>query len=284
MDAEHFRDLAAPIDAATSLVNEPAAGSDPIALVLDDYHLVDVEGVRALTALLVEHAPPRLHVVVTTRTEPDLPIARMRARSQVLELRAEDLRFDADEATSFLTGSMGLAVTAADAQELHVRTEGWVAGLQLAALSLHGREDAAAFVRSFAGGHRYVVDYLTHEVLARQPERVRAFLLAVSVLDRLCGPLCDALTGDDDGTAMLAHLERAHLFLVPLDDERRWYRFHAPFADALRAEAERADGGAARRSTWRPARGHRAPSCGGCWTTCATTGDAPGCAATPSSR
>ena len=241
--ALHATPRPAPIDVATRLVNELAEGSEPVALVLDDYHQVDVDAIAELTTLLVEHAPPRLRVVLTARTEPDLPIARMRARGQVLELREEDLRFDADEAAAFLTGSMGIDVTPADAHELQARTEGWVAGLQLAALSLHGRADPAAFVRSFTGGHRHVVDYLTHEVLARQPERVRAFLLAVSVLDRLCGPLCDALTGGDDGAAALADLERAHLFLVPLDDERRWYRFHALFADALRAEAERAPDG-----------------------------------------
>ncbi len=229
----------APIAAATTLANELAAGSSPIVLVLDDYHLVDVEGIAELTSVLVEHAPPRLHLMLTTRVEPNLPIARMRARGQVHELRAEDLRFDATEATAFLAGSMGLTLTPEDVHELEARTEGWAAGLQLAALALRGRDDAAAFARSFTGDHRYVLDYLTQEVMRRQPAPLRAFLATVSVLDRLCGPLCDALTGEDDGDSLLAELERANLFLVPLDDERRWYRFHALFAEALRTEARR---------------------------------------------
>ena len=230
-----------PIAAATSLINELATSHRPIALVLDDYHLVDVAGIRELTTFLVEHAPTRLHLVLITRQEPHLPVARLRARGQVHELHAEDLRFDAEEAEAFLTGSMGLTVAPEEARELEARTEGWVAGLQLAALSLRGREDVTTFVRSFAGGHRHVLDYLTHEVLRRQSARVRAFLQAVSVLDRLCAPLCDALTGGSDAAGLLADLERAHLFLVPLDDERQWFRFHALFADALRVEARRSD-------------------------------------------
>jgi len=235
--ALHAAQPPAPMDAATGLVNELADGSGPMALVLDDYHLVDVAGARDLTAFLVEHGPPRLHVVITTREEPQLPIARLRARGQVHEIRAADLRFDGAEAAAFLTGSMGLRVAPDDVRELETRTEGWATGLQLAALSLRGRDDVTAFVRSFAGGHRHVHDYLAHEVLRRQPPRIRAFLLAVSVLDRLCAPLCDALTGGGDAAELLADLERAHLFLMPLDDERRWFRFHALFADALRAEA-----------------------------------------------
>ena len=239
--ALHAAQPPAPIAAATSLINELATGSSPIALVLDDYHRVDVGNTRDLMKFLVEHAPLRLHLVLTTREEPHLPIARMRAQAQVNELRAEDLRFDEAEAASFLAGPMGLEMMPEDVRELEARTEGWVTGLQLAALSLRGREDMARFVRSFAGGHRHVLDYLTQEVLRRQPARVRSFLLAVSVLDRLCAPLCDALTGGDDAAELLVDLERAHLFLSPLDDERRWFRFHALFADALRAEARRAD-------------------------------------------
>jgi len=258
--ALHAAQPPAPIAAATSLINELAAGHRPIALVLDDYHRVDVAGIRELTTFLVEHAPTRLHLVLITRQEPQLPVARLRARGQVHELHAEDLRFDAEEAGAFLTGSMGLAVDPEEVRELEARTEGWVTGLQLAALSLRGREDVTAFVRSFAGGHRHVFDYLTHEVLRRQPARVRAFLLTISVLDRMCAPLCDALTGGADAAERLADLERAHLFLVPLDDERQWFRFHALFADALRAEARRDDPEAAperhrRASAWFAAHG-----------------------------
>ena len=237
--ALHATPPPAPIAVATALLNELAASDDPIALVLDDYHLVDVEGMHELTAFLVEHAPPRLRLVLTTRTEPRLPIARMRARGEVHELQAEALRFDEQEAAAFLSGTMGLTMAPEDVRELEARTEGWVAGLQLAALSLRDREDVAGFVRSFAGGHRHVVDYLAHEVLERQPKRVRGFLIAVSVLDRLSAPLCDALTGANDGAERLTELERAHLLLVPLDDERRWFRFHALLLDALRAEARR---------------------------------------------
>jgi LuxR family maltose regulon positive regulatory protein len=258
--ALHAAQPPAPIAAATSLINEMATGSRPIALVLDDYHRVDVAGVRDLTTFLVEHAPTRLHLVLVTRQEPHLPVARLRARGQVHELRSEDLRFDAAETAAFLADSMGLAVAPEEARELEARTEGWVTGLQLAALSLRGREDVTTFVRSFAGGHRHVFDYLTHEVLRRQTAPVRAFLLAISVLDRLCAPLCDALTGGSDAAERLADLERAHLFLVPLDDERQWFRFHALFADALRAEARRSDPDALpelhrRAAAWFAARG-----------------------------
>ena len=173
--------------------------------------------------------------MLATRADPPLPLARMRARGELQELRAADLRFTGDEAAAYLNGPMGLALTVDDVAVLDGRTEGWIAALQLAALSMQGRADAGSFIAGFAGDDRYVVDYLAEEVLARQPEGVRDFLLETSVLERLSGPLCDAVTGRDGGTATLVELDRANLFLVPLDDRRQWYRYHHLFADVLRA-------------------------------------------------
>lgn len=229
--------------ATTELVNALATGTNALALVLDDYHLVDHGPAREIVTFLLNHAPPRLHLVLTTRQEPTLPLARLRAHGRLVELRAEDLRFDLDEAQRFFGDAMGLELAPHDVQALERTTEGWIAGLQLAALSMHGRDDPAQFVRTFAGEHRHVLDYLSHEVLRGIDSGLRAFLLATSVLGRLCGPLCDAVTGRDDGARTLQELERANLFLVPLDDERRWYRYHALFADVLRAEARHELGG-----------------------------------------
>lgn len=228
-----------PLVAATELVNALASGAKDVALVLDDAHAVCEGPVLELLAFLLDHAPPRLHLILTAREEPDLPLARLRARGRLVELRAADLRFAPDEAERFLSEAMGLRVAPEDARTLERTTEGWVAGLQLAALSLHGRDDPAAFVRSFAGEHRHVLDYLSNEVLRGLEPHVRRFLLETSLLDRMCGPACDAVTGRIDGAETLVELERANLFLVPLDDERRWYRYHALFADVLRAEARR---------------------------------------------
>lgn len=228
-----------PLAAATELANDLASGAKDVALVLDDAHTVCDGPVLELLTFLLDHAPPRLHLVLTAREEPDLPLARLRAQGRLVELRAADLRFAPDEAERFLTESMGLPVEPEDARTLARTTEGWVAGLQLAALSLHGRDDPAAFVRSFAGEHRHVLDYLSHEVLRGVEPRVQRFLLETSVLDRMCGSACDAVTGRNDGAETLVDLERANLFLVPLDDERRWYRYHALFSDVLRAEARR---------------------------------------------
>ncbi|HYN89020.1 MAG TPA: hypothetical protein VER55_10840, partial [Ardenticatenaceae bacterium] len=219
----------------TALLNELAALPDQLVLVLDDYHLIDARPVDEALAFLVEHLPPSLHLVIATREDPQLPLARLRARGQLAELRAADLRFVPSEAAEFLEGVMELSLPAEDIAALEIRTEGWIAGLQLAALSMRGREDLFGFVRAFAGDNRYVVDYLVEEVLQRQPEPIRGFLLQTSILDRLSGPLCDAVTGQEDGRGMLEALERGNLFVVPLDDERRWYRYHHLFADVLRA-------------------------------------------------
>jgi len=233
----------APLTATAELVNDLATGTKDVALVLDDYHVVDEGPVQEVVTFLMSHAPPRLHLVLTTREAPNLPLARLRARGQLVELRAKDLRFASDEAQRFFEDAMGLHVPADDVRALERTTEGWAAGLQLAALSMHGRDDPGDFVRTFAGEHRHVLDYLSNEVLHGLDPRLRDFLLATSVLGRLCGPVCDAVTGRDDGAETLQELERANLFLVPLDDERRWYRYHALFADVLRAEARRERGG-----------------------------------------
>jgi LuxR family maltose regulon positive regulatory protein len=205
-----------------------------IVLVLDDYHVIEGREVQGGMAFLLDHLPPGLHVVIASRADPVLPLARLRARGELAEIRAAQLRFTAEEAAAYLTG-MGLALTARDVAALEGRTEGWIAALQLAALSMQGRDDVASFIAGFAGDDRYVVDYLAEEVLARQSDRVQAFLLQTCILGRLSGPLCDAVTGQGGGKAMLEALDRGNLFLVPLDDRRRWYRYHHLFADVLRA-------------------------------------------------
>jgi LuxR family maltose regulon positive regulatory protein len=219
----------------TALLNEMAALAEDSVLVLDDYHLVDAGAVNDALTFLLEHLPPRMHLVIATREDPPLPIARLRARGQMSELRAADLRFTPDEAAGFLGGVMGLELSGEEVAALEERTEGWIAGLQLAALSMRGREDVSGFIRAFAGDNRYVLDYLAEEVLGRQPERIRSFLLETSVLERLSGPLCGAVTGQEDGGEMLEALERGNFFVVPLDDKRRWYRYHHLFADVLYA-------------------------------------------------
>ena len=219
----------------TGLLNDLAAIERDVVLVLDDYHVLDARDVHDGMAFLLDHLPPRLHVVITTRADPSLPLARMRARGELVEIRAADLLFTPEEAAAYLSETMGLQLTARDVAALEARTEGWIAALQLAALSMQGRDDVAGFIAGFAGDDRYVVDYLVEEVLHRQPEEVQTFLLQTSVLDRLSGPLCDAVTGQDGGRATLEALDRGNLFLVPLDDRRQWYRYHRLFGDVLYA-------------------------------------------------
>jgi LuxR family maltose regulon positive regulatory protein len=218
-----------------ALLNDLDAISNDVVLVLDDYHVIDARHVQDTMAFLLEHLPPQIHLVIASRTDPPLPLARLRGRGELAEIRAADLRFTPSEAAEYLNEVMGLALTAADVAALEGRTEGWIAALQLAALSMQGREDTAAFIDGFAGDDRYIVDFLAEEVLQRQPEHVQHFLLQTSILDRLSGPLCDAVTGQDGGKAKLTALERGNLFLVPLDDRRRWYRYHQLFADVLHA-------------------------------------------------
>src|SRR6202521_3384908 len=218
-----------------TLLNELTRISHDFVLVLDDYHVIDARDIHDGMVFLLDHLPPRLHLVIASRADPALPLARLRARGALVEIRAADLRFTPDEAAAYLNEVMGLHLTAEDVAALEGRTEGWIAALQLAALSMQGRDDVAGFIAGFAGDDRYVVDYLAEEVLQRQSDRVQAFLLQTSILGRLSGPLCDAVTGLGGGKAMLEALDRGNLFLVPLDDRRRWYRYHHLFADVLQA-------------------------------------------------
>jgi len=220
----------------TALLNEITTISDHFVLVLDDYHLIDATPVDTALSFLLEHLPPQMHLVITTREDPQLPLARFRVRDQMTELRAADLRFTPAEAARFLSQVMDLDLAAEDVAALESRTEGWIAGLQLAALSMRGRADIGQFVQAFAGDNRYIVDYLVDEVLQRQPEQVRSFLLQTAILDRLSGPLCDAVTGQERGQAQLEALERGNFFVVPLDDTRQWYRYHHLFAEVLAAQ------------------------------------------------
>lgn len=221
-------------DAVGALVND-LVHRDTIVLVLDDYHVVDSLEVHVSMQFLVEHLPPQVHLVVATRADPPWPLAALRAGGDLLELRAADLRFTTDEATTYLNDSAGLGLTEADIDDLDGRTEGWVAALQLAAISLQGRHDRSAFIAEFAGDDRFVVDYLADEVLDRQPIDVRSFLLETSILHRMSADLCAAVTGRDDARTVLDTLDRSNLFLIALDDRRRWYRYHHLFAEVLRA-------------------------------------------------
>jgi LuxR family maltose regulon positive regulatory protein len=249
--------------ALTALVNElDRAGHESPGevwvLVLDDYHVIESADVHAAMAFLLAHLPEHLHMLITTRADPPLPLALLRSRGQLTELRAADLRFTASEAQEFLTHTMDLDLTTAEVGLLEERTEGWITGLQLSALSLgsmDGRAEISAFIAALNGSSRYIIDYLTDEVLSRQTARVREFLTATAELDRLTGPLCDALTDEADGAQMLEHLERSNLFVVPLDDGRTWYRYHHLFADVLRARLrveapERVLDAHVRASTW----------------------------------
>jgi LuxR family transcriptional regulator, maltose regulon positive regulatory protein len=252
-------------DVVTTLVNELSVQVDEVTLVLDDYHLADTHEVSESVSLLLAHQPPQLHVVISTRADPALPLPRLRVRGELVEIRAADLRFTAAEAGSYLNTVHELGLSAGDVEALESRTEGWVAALQLAALSLHGRADTSTFIASFAGDDRYVVDYLVDEVLDQQPAALRRFLLDTSVLDRLCGALCDAVTGGAEGRATLETLERRNLLLVALDDHRDWYRYHHLFADVLHARllAERPEdipGLHQRASEWYDDRGDVEPA------------------------
>jgi LuxR family transcriptional regulator, maltose regulon positive regulatory protein len=216
-----------------TLINDLSATPTELDVVLDDYHLVDTPDLQSSVAYLLDHLPPQVHLVISTRVDPALPLARLRVRGELVEIRAADLRFTLDEAAAYLNDVAALDLTSADIAALETRTEGWIAALQLAALSLRGRDDTGAFIATFAGDDRYIVDYLAEEVLSRQPPEVRDFLLQTSILDRLSGPLCQAVTGNTASQDMLEQLDRANLFLVPLDGTRRWYRYHHLFAEVL---------------------------------------------------
>ena len=221
----------------TTLINEINVIEDDFTLILDDYHVVEAQPVHSAMAFLLDHLPPQMHLVIASRSDPPLPIARLRGRGELTELRASDLRFTPEEAAVFLDEVTGLDLSATDVVALETRTEGWIAGLQLAALSMQGREDIPGFIKTFAGDDRYIVDYLVEEVLQRQPASVRSFLLQTSILDRLSGPLCDAVTDQGEGKVLLEALERSNLFVIPLDDKRHWYRYHHLFADVLQAHS-----------------------------------------------
>ncbi len=227
----------------TVWINDLAALPHEVALVLDDYHLITAQPIHRSITYLLDHLPPQLHLVMATRADPPLSLARLRARGHLTEIRAADLRFTAEETAAFLTRALGLELSAQDIATLEARTEGWIAGLQLAALSMQGRQDIAGFLEAFTGSHRYIIDYLVEEVLARQPELVQTFLLQTAILERLQGSLCEAVMGEPggeaSGQAVLEQLEQANLFLMPLDDERLWYRYHQLFAEALRHRLQR---------------------------------------------
>ena len=219
-----------------SLVNDLATVGAPLALVLDDYHLITDAICHQTLGLFLDHLPAEVHVVLSTRLDPPLPLARMRARGELAELRVGELQFTGEETAELLNGSMGLDLAAEDVARLAERTEGWAAGLVLAGLSLRGRQDPSGFIAAFSGGDRHVADYLVAEVLERQPPELREFLLRTSLLERLSGPLCDAVLETQGSAELLGELEASNLSVVPLDDRRQWYRNHQLFADLLRLQ------------------------------------------------
>jgi LuxR family maltose regulon positive regulatory protein len=225
----------------TLMINSLDGVPQDFILVLDDYHMIENETIHNALTFLVDHLPAQMHLVILTRIDPPFPLARLRSRGQLIEIRTQDLRFTLKETATFLNQIMGLNISDHNLSLLETRTEGWVTGLQMAALSMQGRQDLGDFIAAFTGSHRFVIDYLTDEILNRQPEPVRSFLLRTSILDRFHAPLCQAVTDCEDAQAMLAGLEDANLFLVPLDDERHWYRYHHLFADLLRASLRQQD-------------------------------------------
>ena len=218
----------------TTLVNDLTTYSNNIILVLDDYHLINAQPVHQMLTFLLEHLPPQMHLTITTRADPPLPLARLRVRRHLTELRENDLRFTVKQATAFLNQVMGLNLTATHIALLERRTEGWIAGLQLAALSIQRQEGREQFINAFAGDDQYIVDYLIDEVFSQQSDKTKDFLLQTSILNRMSGPLCDAVTGNEDSQVSLEALQQANLFLFALDTRRHWYRYHHLFADLLR--------------------------------------------------
>jgi LuxR family transcriptional regulator, maltose regulon positive regulatory protein len=219
-----------------SLLNDLNELGSPLMLVLDDYHLVTNPACHQTLSFFLDHLPGGVHVVLATRVDQPLPLGRMRARGELAEIRLAELRFTDDEASALLNGAMGLRLTTEEVERLTERTEGWPAGLYLAGLSLRGREDPSGFIASFQGDNRHVADYLAADVLSRQPEELTRFLLRTSVLERLSGPLCDAVLETEGSARVLGELERSNLFLVSLDDHRKWYRYHQLFGELLRLE------------------------------------------------
>ncbi|HEM62466.1 MAG TPA: hypothetical protein ENO24_09260, partial [Chloroflexi bacterium] len=227
-----------PESVVTALINDVSAAAQPLVLVLDDYHVISTLALHQLLTFLLDHQPSQMHLVIATRQDPPLPLPRWRARGQMAEFRQADLAFSREETAQFLGNVMQIDLSPTEITALHRRTEGWIAGLQLAALSLRGQEDTHQFVKSFTGSHRYILDYLIEEVLQQQPVDTQDFLTETSILNRLCAPLCDAVTERADSHQVLRLLEQANLFLVPLDESRQWYRYHHLFADLLRHRLE----------------------------------------------
>jgi len=222
----------------STLLNAVNETGEPFALVLDDYHLINAQSIHSAVAFMLEHSLPVMHLIISTRVDPPLPLARLRSRQQLAEIRASTLRFYPEETTELLQHVVGLDLKEDDIRSLESRTEGWIAGLQMAVLSMQGRQDLSQFIQTFSGSHRYIMDYLVDEVLNRQPEELQKFLLQTSILKRMSGALCDALLEQSGSQAVLEKLERENLFVVSLDDERRWYRFHHLFTDLLYARLE----------------------------------------------
>lgn len=237
----HSPDSPAVESVLVSLLNEVSAIEEPFVLVIDDYHVIETPAIHRAIDFLLSHQPTQMHLIVASRSDPPWSLARLRARGSLTELRASDLRFTSKEATAFLNQVMGLNLSVADVTALEQRTEGWIAGLQLAALSMRGRDDVSGFVAAFSGDDRYIVDYLLEEVLQRQSDRIRNFLLQTAILERLSAPLCsavcDTVNNSMESQNILVDLERSNLFLVPLDNKRQWYRYHHLFADVLQARA-----------------------------------------------
>jgi len=227
--------LPAPSIILTSLINELIATlSTPFVLYLDDYHVITSPVVHKALIFLIDHLPPQMHLTIITREDPPLPLARLRAHNQLTEIRAKDLRFSHREAAVFLNQVMGLNLSMTEITTLETRTEGWIAGLQMAAISMRGREDITGFLRTFANSNRFIFDYLIEEVLEQQSSEIQDFLIQTSILDRMCAPLCNTIIGKDDGQRILLQLDQMNLFVVSLDDQRRWYRYHHLFIDLLR--------------------------------------------------
>jgi LuxR family maltose regulon positive regulatory protein len=218
----------------TTLINDLAEIQDPLILVLDDYHLINTRTIHEALTFLLDNLPPLVHLAIASRKNPPLPIARLRGRGQLVELRSTNLRFTAEEIQEFLRQSMKLQVPEDIVNSLLTHTEGWIAGLQMAAVSMKNRQDTDAFIKNFTGSHRYILDYLVEEVLQNQPETVQSFLLQTSILLQLNGPLCDAVTELNESQGLLERIEQSNLFIIPLDDQRSWYRYHRLFADLLR--------------------------------------------------
>lgn len=222
----------------TNLINDIASFPDEFSIVLDDYHFIESQSIHQAVTFLIEHQPANMHFVITTRIDPPLPLARLRAKDQLIELRANDLRFTLAETAAFLNHATELSLSIDEVATLEARTEGWVAGLQIAALSMQGQKGVSKFIQTLSGSHRHIIGYLADEVLNQQPTATVNFLLQTSILDRLCGSLCDALTGRADGQTSLEYLEHANLFVIPLDDEGKWYRYHHLFAEVLRTRLQ----------------------------------------------